>query len=244
MAKMMSKALDLVDLVKACLGGGYALGAQGEVLTEARLAQFVRWNGRASYYFLGYSAEKWLGKPCWDCSGLIVDAMQDMGIWAADEDYKAQGIWSSKVVPIHKEMLHPGSLCFHWDTEKKRMSHVGVYAGNGRVIEAKGTKYGVVESTMPGSWTHFGNLKELNYPSTLLPSPRHTLLYKGSRGAEVKELQTLLNQKLAGIKGFVPLAVDGSFGRKTDAAVRLYQKLHGLTVDGEVGTQTWGSLLS
>ena len=37
--------------------------------------------------------------------------------------------------------------------------------------------------------------------------------------------------------------IDGSFGSKTDAAVRAYQKSKGLTVDGIVGAKTWGSLL-
>ena len=36
---------------------------------------------------------------------------------------------------------------------------------------------------------------------------------------------------------------DGSFGNDTDKAVRNYQKLKGLTVDGSVGTGTWTKLL-
>ena len=38
------------------------------------------------------------------------------------------------------------------------------------------------------------------------------------------------------------LDVDGQFGSKTQSAVRDYQKKNGLTVDGIVGTNTWGSL--
>lgn len=36
---------------------------------------------------------------------------------------------------------------------------------------------------------------------------------------------------------------DGIFGEGTEEAVENYQRDHGLTVDGEVGSETWGSLL-
>ncbi len=58
----------------------------------------------------------------------------------------------------------------------------------------------------------------------------------GSSGADVKKLQEKLNS--AGYK----LDVDGQFGSKTQSAVRDYQSKNGLTVDGIVGTNTWGSL--
>jgi len=37
---------------------------------------------------------------------------------------------------------------------------------------------------------------------------------------------------------------DGQFGKDTDAALRAYQKSHGLKVDGECGPKTWTSLLA
>lgn len=58
----------------------------------------------------------------------------------------------------------------------------------------------------------------------------------GSKGDDVKELQTLLNSK-----GY-SLDVDGSFGSKTQAAVRDYQSKNKLQVDGIVGKNTWASL--
>ena len=60
----------------------------------------------------------------------------------------------------------------------------------------------------------------------------------GSSGSDVKKLQETLNNH-----GY-SLAVDGQFGSKTQAAVRDYQKKHGLQVDGIVGVKTWGSLNS
>lgn len=58
----------------------------------------------------------------------------------------------------------------------------------------------------------------------------------GSSGSDVKNLQTLLNQN-----GY-SLDVDGSFGEKTQAAVRDYQSKNGLDVDGIAGVQTMGKL--
>lgn len=63
------------------------------------------------------------------------------------------------------------------------------------------------------------------------------LLQFGTSGDNTKELQKLLNQN-----GY-NLVVDGTFGGLTQAAVKDYQQKNGLTVDGKVGEQTWGSLL-
>jgi hypothetical protein len=43
-------------------------------------------------------------------------------------------------------------------------------------------------------------------------------------------------------RGFDPGPVDGAFGPLTEAGVRAYQESAGITVDGIVGPQTWGSL--
>ncbi len=59
-----------------------------------------------------------------------------------------------------------------------------------------------------------------------------TVLRYGSIGDAVQTLQRRLDG----------LAVDGSFGPKTLAAVKQFQSTHGLAVDGIVGPQTWAAL--
>lgn len=59
------------------------------------------------------------------------------------------------------------------------------------------------------------------------------MLKKGSKGNEVKKLQTRLNQL-----GFNCGAVDGIFGAKTHAAVISFQRSRGLLMDGIVGPKT------
>ena len=65
-------------------------------------------------------------------------------------------------------------------------------------------------------------------------------LQKGSTGKQVKTLQCILVGYGYEI-GTDP--IDGSFGAKTDAGVRLYQKNNNLAADGVVGKETWNSLL-
>ncbi|HZQ70696.1 MAG TPA: peptidoglycan-binding protein [Terriglobales bacterium] len=75
---------------------------------------------------------------------------------------------------------------------------------------------------------------QLSYPG---------VLRIGNKGSSVKLLQARLNEVGCG-----PVAVDGDFGPQTYDAVELFQArsvdmrgMH-LTVDGEVGSLTWGAL--
>lgn len=68
----------------------------------------------------------------------------------------------------------------------------------------------------------------------------------GGTGNCVKAVQALVsasstvNKARADIGS--PLVRDGYFGSKTTSAVRKYQKINRLTVDGYVGRQTWNRL--
>lgn len=61
---------------------------------------------------------------------------------------------------------------------------------------------------------------------------------KGSKGDRVRDAQALLNAR------HVPVAIDGDFGPGTETAVRRFQQVHRLGVDGVVGPNTWRKLLS
>ncbi|WP_366934908.1 peptidoglycan-binding protein [Pyxidicoccus fallax] len=62
-------------------------------------------------------------------------------------------------------------------------------------------------------------------------------LRPGAKGEPVRALQQRLNTL-----GFNSGTADGSFGPKTEAAVKAFQKSRGLTADGIVGPKTWDKL--
>ena len=63
------------------------------------------------------------------------------------------------------------------------------------------------------------------------------VLREGAKGEPVRALQNRLNTL-----GYKVGTADGSFGPKTDAAVKAFQKAHGLPADGVVGPKTWDKL--
>ena len=154
--------------------------------------------------------------------------------------------------------MKPGTAVFVWNG--KKYSHVGLFVGDGIVIEAMGTVNGVTTTKVTASkWTHWGELTGVDYSATgtssasdVIPtgagggvegspsvSAARPTLRKGSKGSAVKELQTML-LKLGYDLG--PCGIDGDFGKSTDAAVRSFQSDHRLTVDGICGAATWAEL--
>lgn len=90
---------------------------------------------------------------------------------------------------------------------------------------------------------YYGNNIELvnNAPvRSSTPSYPGTPLRVGSRGPSVVQMQVMLNrigQNYPAIPRISP--VDGIFGPQTEAAVRRFQQIFNLTVDGIVGQATW-----
>ena len=73
-------------------------------------------------------------------------------------------------------------------------------------------------------------------PSAPTPEP---VLRTGSRGQEVKDLQSRLYQL-----GYYTDEIDGQFGGATKSAVIDFQKANGLEADGMVGSETKAVLFS
>lgn len=70
------------------------------------------------------------------------------------------------------------------------------------------------------------------------------ILQLGAQGSAVRELQSLLIERLGKVAIDTDgVVVDGEFGPKTEAAVKRYQGRFELLADGIVGGKTWASLL-
>jgi len=72
--------------------------------------------------------------------------------------------------------------------------------------------------------------------ATVMPNP--PVLASGASGEDVRSVQGLLTARGYGV------AIDGSYGPTTRAAVTALQHARGLAADGVVGPDTWGKLLN
>lgn len=159
--------IGLVQHVKKALAEGweYVYGTIGQVLTKVILAQKADQYPEQIYKYYSL-VQSFIGKRTVDCVNLIKSYLwwdhekQDV-VYDVKYD-KFQGVWMSADGAFQvatekgtiKTMPDIPGICVRYP------GHIGVYIGNGEVIEARGTKYGVVKTTLKErSWTHW-----LKYP--------------------------------------------------------------------------------
>ncbi len=174
-----------------------------------------------------------------DCSGLGMYWLYNVKkIYKSD--MTANGM-KGKCSAVSKCDIRPGDWVFRvykTGANKGRAYHIGYVVDDAlNVIEAKGRAYGVAKRPFDSSyWNAYGRPECFRDEIEKEPAPATVfirVLKKGRKGADVKELQRLLNKSDG-----AGLAVDGDFGNKTLAAVKAYQKLAGLKADGLAGRYT------
>lgn len=162
-----------LDLVKWCENAykndwGYVYGGYGQVCTKQYLdqqASLLPGNNEAGGE-MRKVGEKWLGKRVCDCIGLIKSYAwynSDSGEIVAGSngftDCGANSIWNN--------VTESGSISNMPDTPGLAVwmdGHIGVYIGNGEVIEAQGTAYGVVKTQLSGrGWTKWLKIPNIKY---------------------------------------------------------------------------------
>ena len=147
-------------------GWGYVWGTFGQTLTESLFESKLRQYPEGVGNYEEFIRSNWLGGRTADCVGLIkgygwldadaltirygTNGMPDIGADAMYRNAKVKG--SIDTIP---EV--PGLAVWH-------SGHIGVYIGNGQVIEAMGTKYGVVKTQLSQrSWTAWLEIPYIHY---------------------------------------------------------------------------------
>ncbi len=147
-------------------GWGYVWGTYGNVLTESLLTYKVSQYPDGVGNHEGFIRAHWLGGRTTDCVGLIkgygwlsTGTMTiDYGTHGMPDIGANQMYYSAKESgPISTMPDIPGLAVWH-------NGHIGVYIGGGQVIEAMGTKYGVVKTELAKrNWTHWLKVPYISY---------------------------------------------------------------------------------
>lgn len=149
---------------------GYIWGAAGSVWTQAK--QNATSNDMAKKY-----GQQWVGHTVADCSGLFTWAFKQLGgtmYHGSDTMFRkyttASGALKAGKRTDGQELL-PGTAVFVYNEEKKNYSHVGLYIGNGYVIEAASTQKGVIRSKVSDAkWEYWGELRGTAFKREPVPA--------------------------------------------------------------------------
>lgn len=244
----------------------YANGMFGQLLTKSVLAQKA--NQLPGWYNKNNNKEKLsalVGKGYFgfDCVCLIKGLLWG---WNGDSTKTNGGaIYCSNGVPdISEDQMI--ARCSNVSTDFSKIEkgcvvwnkgHIGVYIGNGLVVECTPKWKNKVQITACANlgaksgynlraWTKHGKLPYIEYDKADTPTTSKKIvkvelltLRKGDKGNEqIKTVQRILKSL-----GYYKNLIDGSFGGGTAEAVEYFQAENGLTVDGVVGGNTWNALL-
>lgn len=152
---------------------GYVWGTYGNVLTESLLNYKIQQYPDGVGQYAGFIRSHWLGRRTTDCVGLIkgygwLDAStgairygtNGMPDYGANSMYRAAanaGVSGQDYGPIGT-MPDIVGLAVHMN------GHIGVYIGDGYVIEAANTSTGVIKTQLAGrGWTEWCKIPYINY---------------------------------------------------------------------------------
>ena len=147
-------------------GWGYVWGTYGKVMTESLLrSKLAQYPDNVGAYE-DFIRANWLGRRTTDCCGLI----KSYG-WLNTEtmtfSYQSNGVVDTGTNGMYRSATVSGTI----DTIPEIPGlavwcdgHIGVYIGNGEVIEAMGTRYGVVRTKLAErNFTHWLQVPGISY---------------------------------------------------------------------------------
>lgn len=147
-------------------GWGYVWGTYGNVLTEAMLDYKLQQYPDGVGKYEDFIRTNWLDSRTTDCVGLI----KGYG-WLDPNDltikYGTNGMPDITANTMYHNAAVSGPISTIPDTPGLAVwmdGHIAVYIGGGEVIEASGTKKGVVKTQLAGrGWSHWLEVPYINY---------------------------------------------------------------------------------
>ncbi len=177
-------ASGLIAFVRSKLGMGYIYSAYGHVSD----ASFCF--GRSEQYpdqakYIKAYGRQWDGVPAYDCIGLFKAYILSIGAPVSFDGINTGRAWLDWAVEkgsIQDAILQPGMALFRVEGPRNTVKHIGVYVGNGKVIHARGTRWGVVEDMLPDEFTHWARFYWIDYdlPPDTAPAVTDIFLPMGS----------------------------------------------------------------
>ncbi|MBQ3567146.1 MAG: hypothetical protein IJA12_08195, partial [Oscillospiraceae bacterium] len=170
--------LGLVEWAKQAQenGWGYVYGTYGNVLTEELLQNRASMFGEQVTGFEDFIRQNWLGKRTVDCVGLIkgygwYDSASGEIVVGSNgmADVSANGMFEAATVKGTIDTIPEVPGLAVWQD-----GHIGIYIGNGEVIEAMGTEQGVVKTMLPSGWSHWLEIPYISYPVAEEPTTEST----------------------------------------------------------------------
>lgn len=235
----------LVEYAEAQLGKPYWYGCYGNIATESLYASKKK---QYPSFYTATDYKSQYGQKVHDCIGLIKGYLwSDTPIskpqYNASQDVSADGMLAKCKEKGNISTIPelPGVLVFS-------PQHVGVYIGNGYVIEARGHAYGVVKTKLSlRGWKSWGKCPWIEYieeDQTKQATSKENLILSFQKAALADD-NTLLPK----------YGADGDYGNETAEAMKkcvvkkretyqyknctkLVQRLLGIKQDGLCGAQT------
>lgn len=178
----------LVEHVKMALNEkwGYVWGTFGDILTETLFQEKLKQYPKAVGYYKAFIKNNYIDKRTADCIGLIKSYMwwkNDNPQYDSNTDVSADGMFD---IATEKGLINtipqdiPGLLVY-------KTGHIGVYIGNGQVIESHGTQYGVIQTPLNGDnatdWTNWLKCPYITYEKEIVEKTYVDIINEVSDGS-------------------------------------------------------------